>query len=403
MYRKSMEEENRINQEEFVSRLGNLPVVNSAWTQACTLYQKTKDSNAVFRTALNMAEGTVKTFTETSKPYIEKYQPQIERVNEYAYQQLVRLEENYPVITKPTNELLSNGKELCGSIVKPAVDRVNAVKQYGTDKYNGVINGGKEKVNQVKQLGTNTINTVKDLGMATVNKTLETSYGQYVVEKMDDVLTMSEDYLDKYLPDSEEEAEGTEMDNLSKEGVMDEFSVQNPVTRVSHLTTKVRRRMYKRAVKDLKNVQMRSLESLAKLNFTVDLTLAVARQLTRQLRHGMDTVTGCLPDYAQPTAVYERLQEAKKYTEDLFQSFRDVKSYDEIPSWVLSQTKEKLSYLQETLHFVTETVIAAPLQFLTVDVDLNGISLEEPLMALDCNGHVPHLSDPETEHYVPAQ
>ncbi|KAJ8310928.1 hypothetical protein KUTeg_011520 [Tegillarca granosa] len=184
-------------------------------------------------------------------------------------------------------------KELCGSIVKPAVDRVNAV-------------------NQVKQLGTNTINTVKDLGMATVNKTLETSYGQYVVEKMDDVLTMSEDYLDKYLPDSEEEAEGTEMDNLSKEGVLDEFSVENSVTRVSHLTTKVRRRMYKRAVKDLKNVQMRSLESLAKLNFTVDL----------------------------------------------------VKSYDEIPSWVLSQTKEKLSYLQETLHFVTETVIAAPLQFL---------------------------------------
>lgn len=45
--------------------------------------------------------------------------------------------------------------------------------------------------------------------MATVNKTLETSYGQFVVEKVDDVLTLSEDYIDKYLPDSEEEAEGT--------------------------------------------------------------------------------------------------------------------------------------------------------------------------------------------------
>lgn len=43
-------------------------------------------------------------------------------------------------------QLLNDGKELCGSIVKPAVDRVNAVKQYGSDKYHGVINGGKERV-----------------------------------------------------------------------------------------------------------------------------------------------------------------------------------------------------------------------------------------------------------------
>lgn len=65
------------------------------------------------------------------------------------------------------------------------------------------------------------------------------------------------------------------MDNFSKEGEMDEASAENPLTRASHLTTKVRRRMYKRAVRDLKNVQMRSRESLAKLNFTVDLVSTI--------------------------------------------------------------------------------------------------------------------------------
>lgn len=411
-----MEEQNRMAHEEFVTRLGSLPVVNSAWTQACTLYQKTKDSNAVFRTALNVAEGTVKTFTETSKPYVEKYQPQIEKVNEFAYQQLVKLEENYPVITKPTDELISDGKEVCKSIAKPAVDRVNAVKQYGTDTYNGVVNRGKERIQKVKKFGTDTVNSVKDLGMATVNRTLETSYGQFMKDKMDDVLDISEDYIDKYLPDAGEEEE-IEMDNLPKEsemnGEMDEASLENPIIRASHLTTKVRKRMYRRAVRDLKNVQMRSKEALSKLNFTVNLisyarenmesaknsieekydsaqskisyiwteitsdkedeqkpetleeqTIAVARQLTQQLKHGVETVTGYLPESVQPASVYERIQHAKKYTEDLYHSFRDVKTYDEIPKLALSQAKEKLSYLQETLQFVTEMLITAPLQWL---------------------------------------
>lgn len=42
-------------------------------------------------------------------------------------------------------------------------------------------------------------------------------------------------------------------------------------TRVTDLSGKVRRRMYKRALGDLKGLQMRSKEKLDSLNFTVDL------------------------------------------------------------------------------------------------------------------------------------
>lgn len=60
---------------------------------------------------------------------------------------------------------------------------------------------------------------------------------------------------------SEDEKEEVEMDEYP----------QDPVTRAQALTTKVRRRMYKRAIREFKGIQMRSQENLQKLNFTVDL------------------------------------------------------------------------------------------------------------------------------------
>lgn len=77
MYRRSiMEQEQQQEQEQFVTRLASLPVVSTAVTQACNLYQRTKESNQVFRTSLNLAESSIKSVAETSKPYLEKYQPQ---------------------------------------------------------------------------------------------------------------------------------------------------------------------------------------------------------------------------------------------------------------------------------------------------------------------------------------
>ena len=46
-------------------------------------------------------------------------------------------------------------------------------------------------------------------------------------------------------------------------------------TRVSALSTKLRQRMYKRAMRDLRGLQVRSQERLQKLHFTVDLVCIV--------------------------------------------------------------------------------------------------------------------------------
>lgn len=51
---------------------------------------------------------------------------------------------------------------------------------------------------------------------------------------------------------------------------MDEYP-PNAVTRATCLTGKVRKRMYNKAMRDMKRLQLRSQENLAKLSFTVDL------------------------------------------------------------------------------------------------------------------------------------
>lgn len=60
---------------------------------------------------------------------------------------------------------------------------------------------------------------------------------------------------------------------FAEEGEKDEMDEYppNPLTRATNLTGKVRRRMYNRAMRDLKKLQLRSRENLAKLSFTVDL------------------------------------------------------------------------------------------------------------------------------------
>ena len=55
---------------------------------------------------------------------------------------------------------------------------------------------------------------------------------------------------------------------------MDEYP-PNPITRASNLTGKVRKRMYNRAMRDMRALQLRSQENLAKLSFTVDLVNSI--------------------------------------------------------------------------------------------------------------------------------
>ncbi|XP_060595048.1 perilipin-2-like [Ruditapes philippinarum] len=427
MYRRAVNmEQEQIANEQFIYRLGSLPVVSSAWSQACDIYNKTKESNTLLRVTCNMAEGGVQSVVSTAKPYVEKYQPQIETVNSYACEKLALMEEQYPVITKPTDEFLKEGKDKCAGVLKPVTDRVNAVK----DTYNGMVNKGHETYEATK----GKVEAVKDYSMTTVSRTLESPLGKFAMEKVNEALTVSEEYVEKYLPPSEEEMTEAEKAPLEVDEV-------GTLTRVTSLSTKVSQRMFRRAIKDLKGLQMRSKEKLDSLNFTVDLiqyaksgagevkdtleekyeiaqnkmaeywekinddadsdgedapetfegkTIVVARRLTRQVKQGMTTVSGYLPARLQPTVVRERMENAIKYTEELYMAFKEAQRFDDLPHWLLAQAKEKMSYIQETVSFLTETFLVSPISWMfDLGVSIDGIELDDPSDMINLQFQVP--------------
>ena len=53
-------------------------------------------------------------------------------------------------------------------------------------------------------------------------------------------------------------------------------------------------------------------------------TIGVARHVTTQLRNTIKSVTTFMPAALQPAAIQERLREAQKFTEELYQSFQQV-------------------------------------------------------------------------------
>ena len=65
-------------------------------------------------------------------------------MNSYACEKLSVMEEQYPVITRSTDEVLKEGREKCADLVKPITDRVNNVK----DTYRGAVNKGQEAVRE---------------------------------------------------------------------------------------------------------------------------------------------------------------------------------------------------------------------------------------------------------------
>ncbi|XP_064619270.1 perilipin-2-like isoform X2 [Lineus longissimus] len=414
MYRRDLKKKEM--ETNVVCRVTNYPIVSSALGQVTGFYEKTKDSNRLLKYTLETGESCLKTVSSSALPVVNKFEKPIESLNSVACDQLSKLEEKYPIITKPTDEVLEETKIVYDKNLKPSVDKVIGAAQYTVDTVNGVKKYGTEKVASATQYGVDTVNGVKDYtttkitdvanyGIETVNHALETPYGQVVAQKLDTALTLAEQYTDKYLPEDETEPEA-KGDELAKETGTEKASI----ARVTTLTNKVRQRMFTRAMKDFQNMQTRSKVTLDKLNFTVDLiqyaktnidsanqkvhdgfsgaqqmlkttwdeinkeedadqdtenteegktlnrrAILVARHLTMKLKTGFNAAmetTHNLPDAAR-----ERLGEALKYSEELYESFKKVGHVDELSTMVLDQAKVKVTNIQETMAYLTDVAV----------------------------------------------
>lgn len=169
MYRRRLKEKEKMEAEEgqlqFLSRVGQLPMVTSTMDQLGSLYSRTKESNRLMKFTLQTAESGVKVVTCSAMPVINKFEKPIGAIDNMACTQLEKLEEKYPIITKPTEEVVKETKELYNSTLKPTVDRITSVTQYGIDGCKTVTQYGVDGYKTVTQYGVDGYKTVTQYGV----------------------------------------------------------------------------------------------------------------------------------------------------------------------------------------------------------------------------------------------
>ncbi|XP_072037961.1 perilipin-2-like isoform X2 [Amphiura filiformis] len=385
--------------ENFVNKVSSLPVVASTMNQVSSVYNWTKESSSMVKYTLEVAEKSVAVATSTAKPVVDRFGKPISMANDIACKQLDSLQEKIPIIGEPT-----------------------------------------EKVVSTLQDGTwHVIENTKKMGSDQVNNLLNTRMGKVVTSSVDMALTASDYAIEYYLPPDEEEKLELEDEEdevelpPEKEGQVSPTDVS--MKKMGKVSTKLRRRLYQRALKNIQYAQKRSHETVEKLQFTVNLidyaksnidganqairtrvestqntlwttwddwtteegeegqgedagdenveakngeqkTLAIAlNNLAGRLRVLSRNVAASVS--VLPENLRTRVEEARDLAENVYKSFEEAQYFSDLPSNLLTRAREQLDNLQDTSKAVADYLInSRPLQWLVVDMDVDRIEFD---------------------------
>lgn len=120
------------------------------------------------------------------------------------------------------------------------------------------------------------MSTVTRYGLATVSTLSDTRPGRITLSRLNDALDLANRSLDHYLPPNEESDSAHECSSNTSVVIRESKEKDSPgvlASRAVCLTTKLRRRMYSRAMKDIKQLKLRSDEAVKKMTHSVDLVI----------------------------------------------------------------------------------------------------------------------------------
>ncbi|KAK0058282.1 perilipin-2 [Biomphalaria pfeifferi] len=396
--------------ETIFVKLGEIPVINDGWTTAVNCYSKVKEFNNLTKLTLNVAESGIKKAVEITSPVVTNYKAQIESVNTYACARLEDIEAKYPVIKQPTNEL----KDACLDYVQPVVGKVKPVVTYAQ----GVVNSGKKKVNDIKTCGSNLVTGARDLGVGTVTRavtmTLQTPPGRFVTKTVDGALSCADDLMDRYIPEQTEPV-AKDDDNNEIEGARPEQmtlmepSPERVAVHFRTVSTKLRRRMFQKAMRDFQGAKLRTMEAVGKLHNTVDLIdyaknnlnsakdkvedlwnkinetseesqdkpetsgtfeqriVSLGRLLAARVKNGISTLEKASAEVGQ--FIRHPISKTEEYKHFIYMFSTDISNFS------VKKAKESLTYIQNRLAQMADNVESA--EWLTVDIDMSDIDLQE--------------------------
>ncbi|XP_064424605.1 perilipin-3-like [Latimeria chalumnae] len=301
------------------------------------------------------------------------------------------MEEKLPVLNQPIDQAFADTKDLVSSTVTSAKGAVSGAKEAVTSTVTGVVDVAKGAVQGGMEM---TKAAVSD----GVNTVMGSTVGQLVVTGVDTALNKSEEWVDRYLPMTEEELANVA---TSVEG-FEVTPAQQPsyYVRLGSLSTKLRHRAYKHSVGKMGQARQSTQDALSQLQNTIDLiehakksvdsanqklyqtwldwrnaqpeqkleedllqkpeqiesrTLAMTQSLIQQLQ------TTCLMLVSSvqglPQNIQDQIGQVRQAAEDLHLSFSSVSSFRELSGQILAQSKERVLNMRESVDGVMEYLL----------------------------------------------
>ncbi|XP_049341930.1 mannose-6-phosphate receptor binding protein 1 isoform X4 [Astyanax mexicanus] len=369
-------------QQSLMSRVGNLPFVSSAYDAVSSAYTSTKDSVPILRGVMDAAESGVRTLgaaaSTGTKPILDRLEPQIAMVNEYAMKGLDKVEEKLPVLQQPADKLVSET----------------------VDKMYQSVTGAKEAVVGAVMGGVEMTRTAVNEGISTV---MASRVGQMVSSGVGLALTRSEDWVDHNLPLTEKELADLAEPLPNEEGGVALSSAPSYFVRLGKLSARVRERALELSVNKARNARDATHTVITQITSTLDLletartaswlggapeqllnrwkewregqhkdvaeevevdvvkdqgeqmegrTLSMVRGLSEQLRMASRSVVSSAQGL--PGVVQEQLQNARRTAEDLHTSLGKTTSLTPL---LLQQSRQQLAQVRQSLDGVTEYLL----------------------------------------------
>ncbi|XP_075579983.1 perilipin-3-like [Pelecanus crispus] len=243
--------------QNVVSRVASLALVSCACGAVSTAYASTKESHPYVKSVCDAAEKGVKTLTAAAvsgaQPILTKLEPQISTANEYACKGLDKLEEKLPILQQPTERVVAGTRELVSSTVSGAVGLAR-----------GAVQGGVERTRSALSTGVSTV--------------AGSRVGRLLATGMDAVLGKSEELVEQYLPGTDDEraaAAGAGVASPERQRRRQSYFV-----RVGSLSAKLRHRALQCSLGELRRARHSAQHVLAQLHRIFE--------LIEQGRQGMD-------------------------------------------------------------------------------------------------------------------
>jgi len=194
MYRKHLKEMEPRTGSKTIDRIAEIPVVNTALANVSDYYGNLKQKNFMLRTSCNLAELSLKTMAFAATPITTICKKPIETVDTFFSEKVDALESAYPILSKPTEVLTTQAKDVYDKKVKQPIEEFYVAKEKQLDDLKQYSSN---KVQSVVRAGTDSLDQWKLYSVDVVDKVLENRFAKMFTEP---VLTFTEKSLDYWIP-----------------------------------------------------------------------------------------------------------------------------------------------------------------------------------------------------------